>query len=140
MGWSGSRPGGPTVSAADRMEAEAGTWEAVQAEAPHFLVTGITNLVARNPYVFAVTLIAHGGYHLYENYFGSQDGVGVQDVMTAGGIVGVPGPEVLTSGPDVRPRSSSVQGARQDFRRCTVKTRRGKRCVLRSGHSSKHRF
>jgi len=38
----------------------------VMEEAPHFVVSSSVNLVMRNPYVFAASLLVHGLYHGYE--------------------------------------------------------------------------
>ena len=38
----------------------------VMEETPHFLVSSSVNLVMRNPYVFAASLLVHGLYHGYE--------------------------------------------------------------------------
>ena len=38
----------------------------VMEETPHFLVSSSVNLVMRNPYVFAASLLVHGGYHVYD--------------------------------------------------------------------------
>ncbi len=44
--------------------------EVVPQELQHFVVTSLINLAARNPYVFAGTLIGHGAWHLYDRYRG----------------------------------------------------------------------
>ena len=38
----------------------------VMEETPHFVVSSFVNLVMRNPYVFAASLLVHGLYHGYE--------------------------------------------------------------------------
>jgi len=40
--------------------------EFVMEETPHFVVSSVVNLVMRNPYVFAASLLVHGSYHAYE--------------------------------------------------------------------------
>lgn len=115
-------------------------YEHVPTEVQHFLVTSTINVIARNPYVFAATVIGHIGYHLYEHFAGSQNGVSVVDITEAGGIVHPPGPELVKYVEALSVSQSRVHRAGERFRRCTVKTRRGKRCTLRLGHSSKHQF
>jgi len=43
----------------------------VPEELQHFAVTSLINLVARNPYVFVATSLAHAGYHRWGNPFDS---------------------------------------------------------------------
>lgn len=42
----------------------------VMEEVPHSVATSLTNLAARNLYVFAATVIGHGAWHLYDRYRG----------------------------------------------------------------------
>lgn len=151
MGWSGSRPGGPTGTAAERAQAEAGTWESVKAETPHFLITGATNLLARNPYVFVATLIGHAGFHLYESYAESRNGVGIHGSSQTGdstfhqvvdwlGQPVVPGFPGMTRGDVVLEGGLTARRiwiARQKQVRgtCPAKNWRGKQCTLYRGHT-----
>ncbi len=43
----------------------------VTEEAPHILASVAINLVARNPYVWVGTMLAHAGYHLLSEYLDS---------------------------------------------------------------------
>lgn len=123
----------------------------VPTEVQHFAVTSVINLVARNPYVFVGTLVAHGGYHLYESLSG---------MVRSGSIVGgekdvyhnavLPGTKqsldmiavpIIGSGSVVgKPRQNQLRKSRGS-RRCPRRRRgTGVQCLLRRGHSGSHRY
>ena len=52
----------------------------VMEETPHFVVSSAVNLVMRNPYVFAASLLVHGLYHGYDQL--TSRGGGGPSVMT----------------------------------------------------------
>lgn len=134
----------PTSSAAVRMAAESGTWDNVQAEVPHFIASSAINVVARNPYVFLGTLVAHGGYHLYERMFSGASDYGSIDTIVADGGIVYPELKGWVSSAEILPRQpprKRIQSSKvASFRRCRTTSRPGKRCTRRIGHPMPHRF
>ena len=133
----------PTASAEERMEAEAGSWDTVRGEIPHFIASSTINVVSRNPYVFIATFIGHAGYHLYQHYAGAGQSTSVNEVVEAGGIV-YPELKGWTGQPEVIPHrigGKRIYGSKvASFRRCRTTSRLGRRCTRRLGHPMPHRF
>ena len=73
----------------------------VMEETPHFLVSSSVNLVMRNPYVFAASLLVHGLYHGYEEL-----------TSRGGGGPSVQSQTPLTSSESSRQDRASAQGGK----------------------------
>ena len=129
----------------------------VPTEVQHFAVTSLVNLVARNPYVFVGTLVAHGGYHLYNTFTSSPEtGVVVEsgggrdsidEISTAGDntfndvidwigqpvVPGVTRGDVIITGA-IHARRGWIARQKRLKGRCPKKNWRGKQCTLYRGH------